>query len=451
MMNKRKILIVDDEESILKQMSWALAPDFEVFQAQDKQTALGLVREQRPNLVALDVSLTPGSIDGREGLELLPTILNLEPRAKVIMITANDEKKNMLEAVSQGAYDYYIKPINIEEIKVIFKRALYIQELEQENEKLVNALQRKDEFNEMIGSCVKMQEVFSIIRRVSPTDVTVLINGESGTGKELVARAIHNSSLRRDNPMVVINCGAIPENLLESELFGHEKGAFTDAYSKKIGKFELANKGTIFLDEIGELSPSLQVKLLRFLQERMIERVGGNEKIELDVRIIAATNSDLKQKMREGSFREDLYYRLSVVSLSLPSLRERGSDIQLLANFYLHKFARESGKNLKGFSKEAINAINGYSWPGNVRELENKIKRAVILSSNHLITALDLGLEIRVNNQSMLLKDALKQLEIDFIKEALKKSKGNISSAAREIGISRVSFYDLMKKHGIRK
>ncbi len=420
-------------------------------QAQDKHTALGLVREQRPDLVALDVSLTPGSTNGKEGMEILGELLNIAPRAKVIMITANDEKENMLEAVARGAYDYFVKPINLEEIRVVFKRALYIQKLEQENEKLVRELQEKHEFEEMVGSCVKMQEVFSIIKRVSPIDVTVLINGESGTGKELVARAIHYSSLRKDNPLVVINCGAIPENLLESELFGHERGAFTDAYNKKIGKFELANNGTVFLDEIGELSLSLQVKMLRFLQERVIERVGGNEQIELDVRIIAATNSDLKKKMQEGSFREDLYYRLSVVSVSLPPLRERNGDIELLANYCLQRFARESNKKIKGFSREAINAIKRYPWPGNVRELENKIKRAVILSNTHLITTQDLGLEISSENTPRLLKEAREQLEKRLIKEALMKSKGNISLAAREIGISRVGFYDLMRKYKITK
>lgn len=449
-MNKAKILIVDDEEGIRKQLSWALASDYQVLEAQDRQEALNLVREHRPNLVALDVSLTPGSTGGREGMELLGEALNLEPRVKVIMITANDEKENILEAVNLGAYDYYVKPINIEEIKVIFKRALYMQKLEQENERLNKALQEKHEFTEIISSCDKMQEVFSIIRRVSPTDVTVLIHGESGTGKELVARAIHNSSNRKDKPLVVINCGAIPENLLESELFGHEKGAFTDAYSKKIGKFQLANNGTIFLDEIGELSLPLQVKILRFLQERVIERVGGNEQIELDVRIIAATNTDLKQRMQQGSFREDLYYRLSVLNIAIPALRERGDDIELLSNFCLHKFARESGKRIKGFSKEAQRAINKYSWPGNVRELENKVKRAVILSNNHIITAQDLGLETSNEAQSTLLKEARRELEIKFIKEALNRSKGNISSASRDIGISRVSFYDLLKKYGIK-
>lgn len=448
-MEKERILIVDDEEEIRRQLKWALSGDYEVIEASNKEAALGLVREKKPQLVALDISLNPSSRDSQEGMELLEEVIGIAPKSKVIMITGSEKKDNALKAISQGAYDYYVKPINLEEIKVIFKRALYIQRLERENERLVQEVEERHRFEKIIGSCLQMEEIFNIIRRVSSTDVTVLINGESGTGKELVARAVHYCSPRKDKPFGVINCGAIPENLLESELFGHEKGSFTDAYTKKIGKFELADKGTIFLDEIGELSPPLQVKLLRFLQERAIERVGGNERIELDVRIVAATNSDLKKKIQEGTFREDLYYRLSVVSICLPPLKERGEDILLLANYYLNKFNQESSKKIKGFSPEAIETIERYPWPGNIRELENKIKRAVILTNNTLISAKDLGLELGKNNQARLLKEAREQLDIRFIQEALAKSKGNVQRAAKEIGISRVSFYDLMKKYAI--
>lgn len=448
-MEKDKILIVDDEEEIRKQLRWALSGDYEVIEASNKEAALGLVKEKKPSLVALDISLNSASKDNQEGMELLGEITAIDPKVKVIMVTGNDKKNNVLQAISQGAYDYYVKPINLEEIKVIFKRALYIQKLERENEKLTQELEEKHKFEEIIGASNQMQEVFEVIRRVSPTDVTVLINGESGTGKELVARAIHYCSPRKDKPFGVINCGAIPENLLESELFGHEKGSFTDAYTKKIGKFELADKGTIFLDEIGELSPALQVKILRFLQERVIERVGGNERMELDVRIVVATNSDLKKGIEKGVFREDLYYRLSVVSIQLPPLRERGEDTLLLANYYLNKFSQESAKKIKGFSPEAIRAMERYPWPGNIRELENKIKRAVILSNNSFISPPDLGLEVNKDNQAKLLKEAREQLDIKFISEALAKNKGNVSKAAKEIGISRVSLYDLMKKYGI--
>lgn len=447
-MDRERILIVDDEENILKQLTWALSSDYEVLQAQDKFTALGLVTEKKPNLVALDISLSPDTEDRREGIELLQELIKIDPQIKVIMVTANNNKDDTLKAINLGAYDYYVKPINLEEIKVIFKRALYIQKLERENARLIQELEERHKFEEIIGSSPRMEEVFTLIKKVAPTDATVLINGESGTGKELVARAIHYLSLRRDKPLGVINCGAIPENLLESELFGHEKGSFTDAHIKKIGKFELANRGTIFLDEIGELSLSLQVKILRFLQERVIERVGGTQIIELDVRIITATNSDLKKRLQEGTFREDLYYRLSVVSINLAPLRERENDVLLLANFFLNNF--KGSKKIKGFSPEAIKAIARYPWPGNVRELENKIKRAIILGNNSLISVEDLGLETSPDTPHPSLRLARKALEIKFIREALARNKGNISLASQEIGISRVSFYDLMKKYAIK-
>ena len=449
MMEKDRVLIVDDEEEIRKQLRWALADDYEIMEASNKEAALNLVREKRPHLVTLDIGLEASSQNACEGMELLGEVLAIDPRLKVIMLTGNDNRELTLRAIKIGAYDYYVKPINLEELKVIFKRALYIQKLERQNERLVRELEERHKFENIIGSSCGMQEVFAVIRRVAPTDVTVLINGESGTGKELAARAIHYCSPRKDKPLGVINCGAIPENLLESELFGHERGSFTDAYAQKIGKLELANKGTVFLDEIGEMSLALQVKILRFLQERVIERVGASGQIELDVRIVAATNSDLKKKIQEGAFREDLYYRLSVVTLPLPPLRERGEDVLLLAEHYLGRFSKENNKQMKGFSREAIKALAEYSWPGNVRELENKLKRAVILANNHQITLEDLGLEVEKDNQLRLLKKAREQLDIKFVQEALVKNKGNVSQAAKEIGISRVSFYDLLRKYKI--
>lgn len=449
MMERDRILIVDDEEEIRKQLKWALSDDYEVMEASNKEAALDLVREKKPHLATLDISLDTSSEDVLGGMELLGEVLVIDPKLKVIMLTGNDNRELSLKAIKMGAYDYYVKPINLEELKVIFKRALYIQKLELENEKLVRELEERHKFEDIIGSSPAMQDVFSVIRRVSPTEVTVLINGESGTGKELVARAIHYCSPRKNEPLGVINCGAIPENLLESELFGHERGSFTDAYAKKIGKLELADKGTVFLDEIGEMSLGLQVKILRFLQERIVERVGGSEQIELDVRIVAATNSDLKKKIQEGAFREDLYYRLSVVNIWLPPLRERGEDVILLAEHYLNRFSKENNKPIKRFNQEAIKAITEYPWPGNVRELENKIKRAVILANNHQIKPEDLGLEADKDNQSRFLKKAREQLDIKFIQEALAKNKGNVSQAAKEIGISRVSFYDLLRKYGI--
>ncbi len=446
---KPKILVVDDEEGIRKQLKWALSSQYDVLLAQDKQSALKVFKESTPQVVALDINLYPYSDKQEQGMEILEDIISLDPRIKVIMITGNDKKEFALRAIEIGAYDYFLKPIDIEELKVLIKRALYIQRLEQENEKLAKDLETRHKFEDIIGDCPQMQGVFAMIKKAAPTDITVLIEGESGTGKELVAQAIHNNSPRKDKPFVIINCGAIPENLLESELFGHEKGSFTDAHAQRKGKFEMAEKGTIFLDEIGELSLSLQVKLLRFLQERVIERVGANQRIELDVRIIAATNSNLKKRAKEGTFREDLYYRLSVLGIHLPPLRERGDDIPLLMNSYLNRFNRKSSKKIKGISKQSIKAAREYPWPGNIRELENKLKRAVILTSNSLISAEDLGLKSVENNQSKLLKEARQQLEIKFIKEALTKTRGNVSQAARKIGISRVSFYGLMKKYDI--
>lgn len=448
-MEKDKILIVDDEQEIRRQLMWALSDDYEVMEASNKAAAMDLIREKKPQLATLDISLDTSSNDTQEGMHLLEEALSIDPKLKVIMITGNNNREFALKAIKRGAYDYYEKPINLEEIKVILKRALYIQKLERENERLTRELEEMHKFENIIGSCPGMQDVFSVIRRVAPTDVTVLINGESGTGKELAARAVHYSSPRKDEPLGVINCGAIPENLLESELFGHERGSFTDAYAKKIGKLELANKGTVFLDEIGEMSLSLQVKMLRFLQERVIERVGASEQIALDVRIVAATNSDLKKKIQDGTFREDLYYRLSVVTILLPPLRERGEDVLLLAEYYLNRFAQENNKPVKGFNKEALKAISEYSWPGNVRELENKIKRAVILANNPQIAPEDLGLQISPDNQVRSLKKAREELDIKFIQEALAKSRGSISEAAKEIGISRVSFYDLIRKYKI--
>lgn len=447
-MGKDRILVVDDNDEIRKQLSWALSADYEVMEAPDRQAALDLAKEKRPHLATLDISLDASSKVGGEGMELLGEVLAIDPKLKVIMLTGNDNRELSLRAIKMGAYDYYVKPINLEELKVILKRALYIQKLERQNEILARELEERHTFENIIGSSPGMQEVFNVIKRVSPTGVTVLINGESGTGKELVARAIHYSSPRKDKPLGVINCGAIPENLLESELFGHERGSFTDAYAQKIGKLELANKGTVFLDEIGEMSLPLQVKILRFLQERVIERVGASGQIELDVRIVAATNSDLKRKIREGAFREDLYYRLSVVTVSLPPLREREEDVMLLAEYYLNRFSKENNKPVKRFNLEAIKAMAEYSWPGNVRELENKLKRAVILSCDPLISLDDLGLSGIKNNPLKSLKEAKAELEIKFIQDALTKNKGNISSAARDLGVSRVALYEMVKRYG---
>lgn len=454
-MNKPKLLIVDDDEGILKQLKWALGDEYEITTAVNKEEALACIRQGDFELIALDINLDGTTERGsRGGLEVLEEIKNASSLAKVIMITGNDTKEIALEAVAKGAFDYYQKPVNIDELKVILRRAVYILNLESENRRLAEEAGSKVRFEDIVGSSPRMEEVFGLIKKVAPTEASVLITGESGTGKELVARAIHYSGNRKSKPFIVINCGAIPENLLESELFGHEKGSFTDAHARRLGKLEAADRGTVFLDEIGEMSLGLQVKILRFLQERVIERVGGNEPIELDVRIITATNSDLKKKIETGSFREDLYYRLSVLNIELPPLREREGDILLLAQYFLNTYKAEAdNKDIKGFTKEAKEQIANYTWPGNVRELENKIRRALILAETPFVTAEELGFVSKSKKDKtqgrLSLKAARKDLEVELIKKALDENKGNMSKAAKALGITRPTLYDLMKKYSI--
>jgi len=444
---KDVILIVDDEAAIRSQLKWALVNDYQVFEAGSIHESLKLVERETPNLVTLDVTLSSnGDLDG---LTILEKIISLDSKIKVIMITGHDEKDIALKAINLGAYDYYQKPIEIEELKTIVRRALYIQQLELENEFLSRQLQSEKQFEEIIGDSPEMHVVFDMMRRVSSTDVPVLIYGESGTGKELVARAIHFQSARKDQPFVPINCGAIPENLLESELFGHEKGSFTGAYVQKKGKFELANQGTAFLDEIGELSPALQVKLLRFLQEKEIERVGGKEPVKVDVRILAATNKNLEKEIETESFRSDLFYRLSVITIALPPLRDRGDDILLLANRFLYKYTKEYDRKKLSFDALATKKMMDYQWYGNVRELENRIRRSVIMSKNRLITCEDLGLKDEVPTKRASLSEAINEAQRKYVKIALNQAKGNISQASRELGISRVKIYELIEKYKI--
>ncbi len=447
---KDTVLIVDDDQGIRDQLKWALADHYEVLLAEDSSSAMEMIRERRPQLVALDISLSSLGQD-EEGFEVLGRAMEMDPKTKIIMITGNETRHLALKAIQMGAYDYFTKPLDLQEIKVIINRALYIQRLERENALLQQRLEQERKFHGIIGSCPQMLKVFDVIDRVASTNATVLICGESGTGKELVAKAIHRQSLRKDNPFMPINCGAIPENLLESELFGYEKGAFTGAVGLRKGKFELANGGTIFLDEIGELTLALQVKILRFLQERQIERVGGRHPIDLDVRIIAATNKNLLLEMEKGAFREDLYYRLSVVTISLPPLRERGEDVALLANSFLSHFNNEYGKNIKALSSQSLLQLQRYEWPGNVRELENRMKRAVIMARSNLVVPEDLDLQIRDRGRRLTLRQSKDELENKIIREALLRSRGNISRAAKELGVSRASLYDLLNKHHISK
>jgi len=450
----QKLLIVDDNEDIRRQLKWGLAKsNYDLVFACDGKEALDLFKKHEPPVVTLDLGLPPHENTVEEGLRCLGEMLRMDPTAKIIVITGNEEKDAALNSVQLGAYDYYKKPVNLDELKVMVDRAMYLQRIERENREL--RLQSVNDLG-IVGECREMQSVFTQIDRVAASDVPVLICGESGTGKELVARAIHKKSLRADQDMIPINCGAIPENLLESELFGYEKGAFTGANKTLKGKVEYADKGTLFLDEIGEMPMTLQVKLLRFLQEMTVSRVGGRKEISVDVRIITATNIDIHKAMEEGSFREDLFYRIGVMTINLPPLRDRGEDIMLLANFFLKSVSVGQRNTIKKFSKEAIDCINGYEWPGNIRELENKVKRAVIMAVGSEIMPEDLGmkgdeaLRQKLHMDDMSLKDARLLLEKDMVERALDKYAGNIVKAAASIGVSRPTFYDLMKKHDLK-
>jgi two-component system, NtrC family, response regulator len=446
---KPKILLVDDEENILKQMRWALEPDYDVFTISDEGEAMSTFEKEKPAVVTLDLSLNPHNPADLGGMRLLEQILSQEPSTRALVVTGNDDEKNALRAVRLGAFDYYAKPIRLEELKVIIRRAFHIHQLQQK-------VQQNDStfadggFHRMVGTSKSMKDIFRFIERVAVSDISVLICGESGTGKEMVAHAIHLQSQRKNNPFVVVNCGAIPENLLESELFGHEKGSFTGAHAQKRGKFELAHTGTLFLDEIGELAAPLQVKLLRFLQDRKIERVGGTQPIDIDVRIIAATNRDLKKDMENHVFREDLYYRLKVVPLDMPPLRARKEDIIPLAQHFLKKFSKEHRKSPVTLSPEAEGALLMHPWPGNVRELENLISRSVVLSPRSVLKPSDLGFALDQIPTDVNLKFAKKAIEMDFVKKALSRNGGIVSRAARELGISRVNLYELIEKYNIR-
>jgi len=448
---KMKLLIVDDDESIRTQMKWALARDYTVVLAEDRHSALEVVRKEHPPVVTLDLGLPPHPGGIEEGLRALAGMLAQDPLIKVIVITGQTERSNALQAIAQGAYDFLCKPVEVDDLRGILRRAYYVSQLERENQ-LLQQQAATELFQGMMGTSSQMQETFAAIRRVATTDVPVLIVGESGTGKELTARAIHRLSDRKDGPFIAINCGAIPENLLESELFGHEKGAFTNAHVQRKGRIEGAQGGTLFLDEIGEMSLALQVKLLRFLQEHVIERVGGREEIPINVRVLAATNIDLKKAMSENRFREDLYYRLGVVVLTIPPLRDRSGDTILLANLFLQRYAAENKKKAVKFSQAALHALESHPWPGNIRELENRIKRAVIMAESSQISPVHLELAEPTDPYSgKRLKEAREVLERDLVQKALARTKGNLTQAAAELGVSRPTLYELMDKLGIGK
>jgi len=450
-LKKQKLLIIDDDEDLRTQMKWALTGDYDIYLAEDRPSAIALINKEQPAVITLDLGLPPNPAGVEEGFAVLDHILDEYGHTKVIIITGRSEKEHALRAVGKGAYDFFYKPIELDELKVVLKRAFHVSQLEQEQRDLRQRLSG-DTFEGMIGTSSKMQDIFSAIRKVATTDAPVLIRGESGTGKELVARAIHRLSIRASRPFIPINCSAIPENLIESEFFGHEKGTFTGAHVQRKGRFEMAEGGTLFLDEIGDLPLTIQVKLLRFLQEKTIERVGGREQIEVDTRILAATNRDLEEAMRKSVFRDDLFYRISVINISLPPLRERSADIVLLAKTFLDRYAIESKKKIKGFSSQVIEALERYPWPGNVRELENRIKRAVIMSEGKKITLEDLEMQsVAGVKENILLKDAREHLEKELILKAITRNENNLTKAASDLGISRPTLYDLMQKLGIPK
>ena len=449
MIDKPKILVIDDDESIRTQMKWGLVQEYDVHLAMDADTAMELVNTEHPPLVTLDLGLPPDPGGTSEGLRLLGDILEFDPAVKVMVVSGNAERNTALEAINRGAHDFFTKPVEINELRSILKRAYYVHTLETE----YRTLQRRLEtgaFGEIIGSSPKMQKIFNSIRKLSTTDVPVLITGASGTGKELIALAIHDHSTRRGKAFVPINCGAIPENLMESELFGHERGSFTGAHTQRPGRIEMACGGTLFLDEVGELPLALQVKLLRFLQDHTIERIGGRESIDIDVRVIAATNKNLKKLIKQGLFREDLYYRLAVVPVMLPLLRDRGDDIIHISKAFLQRYS-DPNKEPMSLAQEAEKAIRTYRWPGNVRELENKIRRAVTFASGAIITPGDLGFKEAASEPTSLdIKEAKTELEASLIKKAIAKHHGNLKRAAEDLGITRPTLYSMMKRYGVK-
>jgi two-component system, NtrC family, response regulator len=445
---KPKLLIVDDDDEIRTQMKWALGGEYELHMAGDRTEAIETFRKERPVSTLLDLGLPPQPNECSEGLAALNEFLAIDPSAKIIVISGQSEKKNAIEAVGAGAYDFLCKPVEMDELKLLLRRCISVANLEHEYRQL-RLQTRAEGFEQMVGSSPHMQGVFTYIRKVAGTTAPVLLLGESGTGKELAALAIHQRSPRKDKPFIAINCNGIPENLLESELFGHEKGAFTGAHVQRKGLIENASDGTLFLDEIGEIPPSIQVKLLRFLQEQRFQRVGGRQEIQIDTRVVAATNSDLKQAIVEGKFREDLYFRLAVVVIQLPPLRDRGDDVALLAREFLLRYAAQNNKKTMAFSPDALRAIYRHRWPGNVRELQNRVKRGVIMANGKRLTADDLELTEASNTAPATLKEAREALEKEVVQNALKRHQGTITTAALELGISRPTLYELMEKLGI--
>lgn len=450
---KPKLLIVEDDAGLQAQLKWAYEA-FEVIQATDREAALAALRAEAPAVVTLDLGLPPDPDGTSEGFAVLDAIMALKPDTKVIVASGHDARESALHAIERGAYDFYAKPVDIDELGLIVRRAFELHRIEAENRRLAAGIGAdRTVLGSLITAAPEMLKVARMIERVATTSASVMLLGASGTGKELLAKGLHQRSTRAAAPFIAINCAAIPENLLESELFGHEKGAFTGAIRTVEGKVEQADGGTLFLDEVGDIPLALQVKLLRFLQERTIERIGGRKPIAVDTRIVCATHQDLEAMIAEGRFREDLYYRLAEIVVRIPSLAERTGDAVLLAKAFLSRFAAEMNPAVKGFASDALSAIDDWAWPGNVRELENRVKRAVIMADGKLVGAEDLDLNAGQDSETDLplnLKAARERADRKVIRRALARSEGNISNSAKLLGISRPTLYDLLKQYDLQ-
>jgi two-component system NtrC family response regulator len=445
----RKLLIVEDDPGLLSQLRWCFE-EYDVVTAEDRSSAINELRRHEPAVVLQDLGLPPNPEGVDEGLATLKELLKLSPHIKVIVVTGHGDQENALRSVALGAYDFYQKPVDTETLQLLVERAFAISRLESENRRL-QSMASESPLDGIVAASEAMLSVCRMIEKVAPTDVTTLLLGESGTGKELLARSLHRLSPRASNRFVAINCAAIPENLLESELFGFEKGAFTGAVKQTHGKIELADGGTLFLDEIGDMPVSLQAKLLRFLQERVVERVGGREEISVDVRVVCATNQNPIELIAQDLFREDLYYRVSEITIDIPPFRDREEGRLILARHLLVKYAKQQGRSLVGFSDDANAAIEAYSWPGNVRELENKIKGAVIMAEGKQVTAADLGIDAARDKEadSLNLREVRQRAESKAIRKALMKNFGNVSRTAEQLGVTRPTLYDLLNKYGL--
>lgn len=447
---KRKLLIVEDDPGLQSQMRWCFE-DVDVHVASDREAALSILRREEPQVVTLDLGLPPDPGGSTEGFQALEEILKLAPNTKVIVVTGREEKENAVKAVGLGASDFFQKPLDADILSFIVDRAFRMFELEKQNQELVTG-SSSSKLAGIIASSSKMLEVCRMIEKIAPADVTTLLLGETGTGKEVLAKAVHQLSPRKEQPFVAINCGAIPENLLESELFGHEKGAFTGATHAKQGKIELAHGGTLFLDEIGDMPMPLQVKLLRFLQERVIERVGGVKPIPVDVRVVCATHQNIQQLIDQSLFREDLYYRVSEITLNIPPIKEREGDAIIIAQALLKTFSQQMNRPSLSFNEDAMRAIKGYDWPGNVREIINKVKRAVIMADDKIVTSadLELGGSTELADDALNLRQIRDSAEKTAIIQAINAAQNNMAQAARLLGITRPTLYNLAEKFGIR-